>query len=315
MTFHNEEQDFNLSIEHSNANIPLADKPFNCFGQDQIFMSPIENLDEQISLVDFPLSVPNLVEINDESYVWAQIFEDFENHCDVIGFSKLSSLPSEDIHPFTPVTITNLPLLGESDHQFGYFPPADPTFIFMEDKNIGILLFTLKLDDNPREGCIGMGLTQTPEHPELGFTFLENVLWCEPEINLMDASASYDSELQRFKIFISDFSQQNVVNYMVQFSTIGDPNSWMLESSQILSFTDFHLLGNFTNENIFCDSDEKTYFGTADEGGSVACFHSQTNSFTTDIHEWFPNIVDPTVGFDHNLDETVIIYSLFHHAF
>ena len=229
---------------------PGPGDPIDCVGLEGYmgYRSPIDDHIQRTQLAEFPLSVPTVAQLGGELWFAAQMFQDVENYCDVIGFAPLLELPSEEEHPLTPLQLDGVPELGQIPNQNGLvFPPADPTLIPIPERDIVVLLTTLRLADAPDMPCIGLSVANDTADPTAGFTYLDSALWCEAGMPMMDASGWYDPSTDSLRLFYSNFSMPGVSNWYADVDISGPPEDWIIADSGPSSFDDFNLLGNFSD--------------------------------------------------------------------
>jgi|GEM_PF-5568156 len=290
------------------------DLPIECIGLENYrgYLAELDTPNERTQLADFPLSVPNLIDLGGTIWLAAQMFEGYERHCDVIGFADLEELPSSDIHPLSPVRIQDLPELGQIPNRSDLiFPPADPTLVYLPDSQETVLITTLRLADAPDEPCIGLSLAEDGLDTTAGFHFLENSLWCEPGIAMMDAAGFYDETSSVLHIVFADFAEPDVANYHATILTDRPADQWSPQNPKRLTFDDFHLLGNFSDGDSLCSG--PTFFGTRNQNGDrdavAACFEPEFADFETVVDFEIKEIGDPSVVFSAQLDQTLLVYS------
>jgi hypothetical protein len=294
-------------------------EPIDCVGLENYrsFKSPLGKKQERVQLAEFPVSVPNLVQIGDTLWAFAQIFQPYERHCDVIGFAPLDSLPSAEKHPFTPIKISGLPALGnipsEADIEI---PPADVTVVHMEDKGQTVLVTKLLLSDTAQEPCIGVSVANDGLDPSAGFRFLPDALWCEPGVAMMDPGVLYDKESSTLRVVFANFGggpSAGIENHYAEIDVESDnPDNWSVADSRVLEFNTFSLLGNFSTDTALCDG--PVFFGSTnyDKNKSVlaACFDSKTGEFETVPAFEVLDVSDISVGFEADNEEPVMVFSL-----
>ena len=81
---------------------PGPGNPIECVGLEGYmgYRSPIDDHIQRSQLAELP-PVPTVAQLGGELWFAAQMFQDVENYCDVIGFAPLLELPSEEEHPLT----------------------------------------------------------------------------------------------------------------------------------------------------------------------------------------------------------------------
>lgn len=294
-------------------------EPKDCAGLENYrsYKSPLNKKQEKVQLADFPVSVPNLVHIGDTLWAFAQIFQSYERHCDVIGFAALDSLPSVEKHPFTPVQFSGLPELGNIPTEANVgIPPADVTVVHMKDKGQTVLVTKLLLAENPSEPCIGVSVANNGLDPSAGFRFLPDALWCEPGVAMMDPGVLYDEESETLRIVFANFGggpSAAVQNYYAEVDIGSDnPDNWSVADSRVLDFNAFSLLGNFATDTELCDG--PVFFGSTNyaqhKSVLAACFDTKTGDFETVQDFELLDVSDVSVALQSAGTDPVMVFSL-----
>jgi hypothetical protein len=281
------------------------------------YKSPLGKKQDKVLLAEFPVSVPNLVQIGDTLWAFAQIFQSYERHCDVIGFAPLDTLPSAERHPFTPIKISGLPALGNIPSRADIsIPPADVTVVHMEDKGHTVLITKLLLSDTAQEPCIGLSVANDGLDPSAGFRFLPDALWCEPGVAMMDPGVVYDKESGTLRVVFANFGggpSAAIENYYAEIDVESDdPDNWSVADSRVLDFNAFSLLGNFSPESSLCDG--PVFFGSTNyakhKSVLAACFDAATGEFETVPNFEVLDVSDISVGLEGESQSPVMVFSL-----
>lgn len=281
------------------------------------YKSPLGKKQNRVLLADFPVSVPNLVHIGDTLWAFAQIFQSYERHCDVIGFAPLDSLPSTERHPFTPISVSGLPALGNIPSEADVaIPPADVTVVHMKDKAQTVLVAKLLLADTPSEPCIGVSVANDGLDPAAGFRFLPDALWCEPGVAMMDPGVLYDEASGTLRIVFANFGggpSASVENYYAEVDVQSDnPDNWSVADSKVLEFDGFSLLGNFATDTELCEG--PVFFGSTnyDKHKSVlaACFDTKSGEFETVQNFELLDLSDVSVALESPGTDPVMVFSM-----
>ncbi len=138
--------------------------PVDCFGVGTTGLkSPLSDPSARETLASFDLSVPTLGVAGGELWLLAQMFGDTSATCDTIG---LASLPSTVAPPLEPLALYGLPALGRPQPSDPFtFPPADPSFVAMPDRDLAVLVTTLRLEAHPQEPCIALAVSRDASDP------------------------------------------------------------------------------------------------------------------------------------------------------